>query len=190
MKKILFTLFIIIFVAVGTDFAQAEGLKDYDGIQLPKGTFIPVLNTEEISTVYCDEGSKVKFIATNDLYLYQTNVIPQKTEFYGFIEKINEPIIGTNASMMIKITKMRLSDGFEIPIRGYIYTDKGNLIGGELSAPEVYDQKPLYRQGYNPLVISYPGEKRKMGEHKVIKSGSDLIIMLTGPLYVTHTVTN
>ena len=35
-----------------------------------------------------------------------------------------------------------------------------------------------------------PGPTRKMGEHKVITSGADLMIILVSPLYVTHTVNN
>ena len=80
-------------------------MRGYDEITLPQGTFIPVLNTQEISTETCPEGYKVKFIATNDLFMYETNIIPRDTEFYGYIEKINEPVVGTNASMKIKITK-------------------------------------------------------------------------------------
>ena len=83
-------------------------MRDYDGIELPIGTFIPVLNTQDISTQYCPEGYKVKFIATNDLYLHDTNIIPKDTEFYGYIEEIHEPVVGTHSSMKIKITKMVL----------------------------------------------------------------------------------
>jgi len=186
MKKILLTA--LFFVFCFSSLAYGEGLRDYNGIEIPKGTLIPVINTEEISTVYYDVNSKVKFISTTDLYLYETTVIPEKTEFYGYIEKINEPVIGTNASMVIKVTKLRLADGFEIPIRGYIYTSNGNLIGGELSAPASFDKKPSNRQGFKPMVGYVPGETRKMGSQKVIKSGSDLQIVLVGPLYITHTL--
>src|SRR5699024_1706651 len=120
MKKIILTLFLILGIA---SFSYAEELdnvqlpmRDYDGIELPAGTFIPIINTQDISTEYCTEGYKVKFIATNDLYLHETNIIPKGTEFFGYIEKINEPVIGTHASMKIKINKMLLSDTFEIPI--------------------------------------------------------------------------
>lgn len=192
MKKIFYILFLFIFIAVGVCFADnnSEQLRDYDGIQLTKGSFIPVINTQEISTAYCDVGSKVKFIATSDLYLSEVNVIPQNTEFFGYIEKVNEPVIGTNASMVIKITKLRLSDGFEMPLRGYIYTSNGNLIGGEMTEPASYDKKPSYRQGFLPVVGYVPGPTLKMGEHKVIASGADLIIILVSPLFITHTVMN
>ena len=38
--------------------------------------------------------------------MYETNIIPRESEFYGYIEKINEPVVGTNGAMKIKITKM------------------------------------------------------------------------------------
>lgn len=63
-------------------------LRDYHVITIPQGTFIPVMNTQEISTQTCSEGYKVKFIATNDLYMHDTNIVPKDTEFYGYIEKL------------------------------------------------------------------------------------------------------
>lgn len=191
MKKLFFILFIFIFTASAACFAEDNyNLRDYNGIQLAKGTFIPVINTQEISTAYCDIGTKVKFISSSDLYLYETNVIPQNTEFSGFIEKLNEPVIGTNAAMVIKITGLKFPDGFEMPVRGYIYTVNGNLIGGELTEPATYDKIPSYRQGCIPVLGYVPGSTRKMGEHKVIASGADLIIILVSPLSITHTVIN
>ena len=190
MKKLL-TLFIILFATVGACFASmADGLRNYDGVEIPRGTFIPVISAQEISTEYCDVGSRVKFISTSDLYLHETNIIPQQTEFFGYIEKINEPIVGTNGSMVIRIGKLRLPDGFEIATKGYIYTSNGNLIGGELTEPAKFDKKPSFRQGFAGMYGYVPGATRRMGEHKVITSGADLIIILTGPLLITHTVTN
>jgi len=191
MKKKFFTLLIFVFTTIGLCFADENyGLRNYNGIQIATGTFIPVISTQEISTLYDDIGSKFKFISTTDLYLCETNVIPKNTEFFGYIEKINEPIIGTNASMIIKIAKLKLSDGFEIPMKGYIYTANGNLIGGELTEPATYDKVPSYRQGCKNFVGYVPGNTRKMGEHKTIAAGADLIIVLAGPLFITHTLTN
>ena len=75
------------------------------------------------------EGHKVKFIATNDLFMYDTIIVPENTVFEGYIEKMNEPVVGTNASMIIRISKMILPDKFELPMKGYIYTSNNNLIG-------------------------------------------------------------
>lgn len=188
MKRILFTFFIMILGLCC--FAEDNALRDYDGIQLAKGTFIPVISTQEISTAYCDVGTKLKFISTSDLYLYDTNIIPKETEFFGYIEKINEPVVGTNASMTIKISRLKMPDGFEIPFKGYLYVNNSLLIGGELTQPATYDKKPSFRQGYYPMVGYVPGPTRQMGEHKVIAAGADLLIVLTAPLYVTHTVNN
>jgi len=189
MKKLLITLFILIF-GLGCFAAGNSVLRDYDGIELAKGTFIPVISAQEISTQYCNVGTVVKFISTSDLYLHETNVIPQNTEIFGYVEKLNEPIIGTNASMMIKITKLRFVDGFELPLRGYVFVNNSPLIGGELTEPETYIKKASYRQGFKTMYGCAPGPSRKMGEPKVIASGADLLIILTSPLYITHTVIN
>lgn len=189
-NKIIFSVLLSLFVAVAACYAEQSTLRDYDGIELARGTFIPVISAQEISTQYCDVGTKVKFISTNDLYLYETNVIPNRSELFGYIEKLNEPVVGTNASMVIKITKLRFTDGFEIPIRGYIYTANGNLIGGDLTEPASFDKRMVHRQWFHPYMIYVPGPARRMGTPTVIAAGADLMVILTAPAYITHTVTN
>lgn len=166
--------------------------RGYDVVEIPAGTFIPVISAQEISTEYCPEGYKVRFTGTNDLYMYETNVIPVNSEFYGYIEKLNEPVVGTNASMTIRITKMILPDGFEVPLRGYIYTPNNNLIGGELSAPAEWRKMPHYqvRRGNNMTLQIRPGRARKLGTHTKITSGENRLIILSDSAWMTHTLTN
>lgn len=200
MKKTLMTFGFILclFGILSDNNTRAENLpniqldmRDYDGIEVPAGTFIPVMNAQEISTQICSEGYKVKFVGTNDLFMYESNIIPKDSEFYGYIEKMNEPVVGTNASMIIKITKMVLPDGFEIPIRGYIYTSNNNIIGGGISAPEKYVKVPHYQSSYRKATLQLrPSAERKMGTHTTLKPGENLIILLTGPASITHTLTN
>ena len=173
-------------------------MRDYDGIELPVGTFIPVINAQDISTQYCPEGYKVKFISTNDLFLYETNIIPKGTEFYGYVEDIHEPVIGTHASMKIKITKLVFADNFEVPIKGYIHTSNNNTIGGGLTAPATLVKMPHYQQAFQgrfwinrgPTLQIRPGGKRRMGEHTRLNAGEDAIIVIIAPAYITHTLTN
>lgn len=167
-------------------------IRDYDEIEVPAGTFIPVASAQEISTQYCQDGYKVTFISTNDLYMHDTNIIPINTTFSGYVEDVHDPVVGTNASMKIKITKMVLPDGFEIPMQGYIYTSDNNLIGGELSEPAEWIKMPHYQGniGINTTLQIRPGRARKMGSHAVVTSGEDRIIILTDSVKVTHTLTN
>lgn len=172
-------------------------MRDFDEIILPVGTFVPVMTTQEISTETCPEGYKVKFVATTDLFMYETNIIPKNTEFYGYIEKIHEPIIGTNASMKIKITKLIMPDGFEIPTKGYIYTSNNNLIGGELTPPAEWVKMPHYQAQFQGIAWNRrmatlqirPGGRRSMGTHVRIPAGDQQIIILTAPTGITHTIT-
>ena len=166
--------------------------RGYDVVEVPAGTFIPVMSNQEISTEYCPEGFKVMFTATNDLYMHETNIIPENSRFYGYIDKLNEPVIGTNGSMIIKITKMILPDGFEVPIRGYIYTSNNNLIGGEISEPAEWRKIPHYQRniGNNITLQIRPGRTRKMGKHTKIQAGEDRLIILSDSAWITHTLTN
>ena len=198
MKKIL-SLFLIflsfntikVFAATPIENIQLD-IREADPIELQAGTFIPVMNAQEISTQYMTEGQKLKFIATNDLFMYETKIIPEDTLFEGYIEKMNEPVIGTNASMIIRISKIILPDGHEMPMKGYIYTSNNNLIGGGMAEPAEWIRMPHYQnrlKGVASLQIK-PGEKKKMGEHTTLQSGLDLMIILTDPLEITHILTN
>ncbi len=198
MKRVACLLLIILsfwgvktFAAAPLENIQLE-MRDYHPVELQAGTFIPVINAQEISTQYMTEGQKLKFIATNDLFMYETKIVAEDTIFEGYIEKMNEPVIGTNASLIIRISKMILPDGYELPMKGYIYTSNNNLIGGGMSEPEEWIRMPHYQhklRGTASLQIK-PGEKRKMGEHTTLQSGLDLIIILTDPLEITHILTN
>ena len=91
MKKILITLFIFIFGIIQTALADPE-LRDYNGVELPAGTFIQVISLQEISTLSTDEKNTLKFMATNDTYLFESNLIPKGTVFFGKIEKLREKL--------------------------------------------------------------------------------------------------
>ncbi|MCM1339252.1 MAG: hypothetical protein NC191_06240 [Muribaculaceae bacterium] len=185
--------------AYAQDFEKIQlEMRGFDEITLPSGSFIPVITTQEISTETCPEGYKLKFISTSDLFMYETNIIPRNTEFFGYIEKINEPVVGTNASMKIKITKLLLPDGFEIPVKGYIYTSNDNLIGGELTQPSEWVKMPHYQSKYQGISWNHraatlqirPGGRRCMGTHTKIPAGEQQIIILTAPAPITHTLTD
>lgn len=191
LKRLLILLFI--FVA-GICYASELTLRDYDEYKIPEGYYIPIMSLQEFSTAYTEESEPLEFVTTNDIYLFNKNVIPQGCKLKGYIEKKNEPIRGTNASMKVFINKLYLSDGFEIPIKGYIYTANNNLIGGELTAPETYDRMPHYQRwtmfrAYAVLQC-VPGAQRRMGEHVTISSGANLKMVLVAPINMTHTVIN
>jgi len=197
--RILVTLFALILIcsaAQTSDFAddfyapQLE-IRGYDEIELPAGTFIPIINVQEISTQFCPEGYKVKFIGTNDLFMHETNIVPKDTEFYGYVEKLNEPVIGTHASMKIKVTKMILPDGFEIPMRGYIYTNNNNIIGGGISEPVKWVKIPHYQTKFKKVTLRMaPSMDKKMGEHTVVRTGAEGLIILTDSAWITHVLGN
>ena len=65
-------------------------MREQDPVILNAGTFIPVISAQEISTQYNSEGYKVKFIATTDLFMYETKIVPENTLFEGYIEKMND----------------------------------------------------------------------------------------------------
>ena len=191
MKKFLTLIFTLLCSAV---FAAEVNLREYDEFDIPAGTHIPVISLQEFSTAYCEEGDSVKFITSSDIYLYNKNVIPQGTKLTGFIEKKNEPIIGTNAAMRVFVNKMYLPDGYKIPIKSYIYTANNNTIGGGLTPPAKYIRMPHYQRWsmFRAMGVlqCVPGGERKMGEHVTISAGANLLVVLVAPIHMTHTVIN
>ena len=187
-------LIIILLLLVGVVSASEPVLRDYDEFDIPTGTHIPVISLQEFSTAYCEEGDEVEFLTTSDIYLFNKNVIPQGTKLRGYIEKKNEPIKGTNAAMRIFVNKMYLPDGYEIPIKSYIYSANNNTLGGELTPPEKYIKIPHYQRWtmYRAMgVLQYvPGGERKMGEHITVSSGANLMVVLVAPIHMSHTLIN
>ena len=195
MKKLLIAIFLSMFLnPVSAESVKPVQLdvRDYDAIEIPAGSFFGVESAQEISTQYCQNGYKVRFIATNDFYIDDTKVVPESTAFVGYVEDVHDPIVGTNASFKVKITKMILPDGFEIPVKGYIYSSNSNMIGGEMTPPAAWVKIPHYQWniGNNTTLQVRPGRERKQGAHAVILSGEDRIIVLTEPLQITHTLTD
>ncbi len=191
MKKLLVLILAIFFVSCMVK-AEPELTRDYDGIEMPAGSFIPVISLQDFSTAYSDSTNELKFVCYNDVYEFETVIIPKGTVFYGFIEKKNEPVVGTHGSMVVRITKMVYQDGFTIPMVAYIHTPNGNLIGGEMTAPEVWDKKAHYHKGIARHFVGVqqyvPGSHRKMGEHVTVASGANLLIVLIKPVFITHTM--
>jgi len=194
MKRIFIIIGLILSIA-GLNAEELENInldvRGYDVVEVPAGTFIPVMNTQEISTQYCPEGYKVKFIVTNDMYMHDTVIFPKESEIYGYVESLHDPVVGTNASMKIKVTTLVYPDGVSVPIKGYLYNANNNVFGGGISEPVKYI-KMAQRQvkvHYTTLQIK-PAYGRKMGVHTVIPTGSNEIVVLTAPAEVTHTLTN
>ena len=183
---------LLLLLFMSCSFASEAQLRDYSEFDIPAGFHIPVISLQEFSTAYCEEGDQVNFKTTSDIYLYNKNVIPQGTTLTGYIDQKNEPIIGTHASMKVFVNKMHLPDGYEVPIKSYIYTANNNLIGGELTAPASYIKMPHYQRWVMFRAYSttqyVPGKQRKMGEHVTISAGANLMIVLISPIHLTHTV--
>lgn len=192
MLRRIFILFILLVSSIC--FATEPVLRDYDEYKIPAGYHIPIMSLQEFSTAYCEEGEELKFVTTNDIYIFDKNIIPSGSKLTGYIEKKNEPIRGTDAAIKVFINKMYLTDGYEIPIKAYIYSPNNNMIGGGLTPPETYNKIPHYQRWsmFRAMgVLQYvPGDQRKMGQHITISSGANLTMVLVAPINMTHTVIN
>jgi len=192
MLRTVLTFFLSLFATV--TIASEPVLRDYDEYKIPAGYHISIMSLQEFSTAYTEEFEELNFVTTNDIYIFDKNVIPQGCKLKGYIEKKNEPIRGTNAAMKVFINKMYLPDGFEIPIKAYISTPNDNKIGGELTAPLTWNRIPHYQRWTMfrtfGVLQCVPGDQRRMGEHVTISSGANLTLVLVAPINMTHSVIN
>ncbi|MBQ7450507.1 hypothetical protein IJS77_03745 [bacterium] len=186
-KKLLITLFVLLGLCnpVFCDYLQDDiDLRPAKTVYLPKGTFIKVTNIKEMSSQFLDEGDEVAMMSTFDVYIGETNVIPQKSIFFGTVEKIREPVQGTNAAIIIKMDKFTTPNGMTYDINGYISPNGTDLfIGGERTAPLYYTKMPHYTHWkmnrWKIGASQYCETNTRMyGVHTTIRPGAELLLVL------------
>ena len=179
MKKILkiLTVFLIVVSGIFCDVkAQTTGSSDY--LSLKSGVFIKVMVLEEFSTLTSDIEDTVKFINTQDMYIYETNVVPEGTIFYGEIEDLLEPVSGRDGALKINIYKMITPDKKVYKIKGHIYSENENYIGGKKTANMYYHKVPHYSSKLKPMLQAAPLNVYEMVQHTVVKPGAELFVIL------------
>lgn len=182
---ILSILLLVPVIAKGEDyFTDNINLRSPKTVYLPKGTFIKVTNIKEITSQLADAGDEAVMTSTFDVYIGETKIIPQKSIFYGIVEKVQEPVQGTNASLTIKMNKMVTPEGISYPLSGYISQNGTNLsLGGDRTASLYYTRMPHYtRWSMNRWKIGATQycetNTRVFGTHITIKPGAELILVL------------
>lgn len=175
MKKlnILFFIILLCFLSIQTLWAQETN----EGMSIRKGTFAKVMVPIEFSTLTSDIGDEVWFINTQDLYIYETNVLPANTKIYGEIEDLREPVEGRDGAIKILITKMITPDKKVYKINGHIYSENDNYLGGKETAGIYYRKVPHYTKGMKPMLQVAPLNILEMGKHTVIKPGAELFLI-------------
>ena len=189
MKKILFTIAFILALtpisSFGSDFVIEDiNLRPAKTVYLPKGTLIKVYNIKQFSSQFLDEGDEISMLNAYDVYMGETNLMPEKSVFYGTVEKIMEPVQGTNGAIVIKINKMITPEGIPYHIEGYVSANGSDtVLGGGRTAPLYYARMPHYSTWkltkWKVGAAQYcETNTRQFGTHTVVKPGAELFIIL------------
>ena len=188
MKKFLISLFLILSFTclnVYADFTIDDiNLRPAKTLYLPKGTFIKVTNLKEFSSQFIDEGDEIKMQSTYDVYLGETNLVPQKSIFYGTVEKVREPVQGTNASITIRMTKFVTPEGIPYEINAYVSANgTDTFLGGGRAPALYYTRMPHYSRWqltkWKVGAAQYcETNTRQFGAHTIVKPGAELILIL------------
>ena len=178
MNKCIYKIIAVVSILTGFVFAtSAIAEEDYNFQKIRSGTFIKVMTLNEFSTLTADTDDEVKFINTQDMYVYETNAIPEGTIFYGEIEDVKEPVEGKDGALKIAIKKMITPDKKVYKLNAHIYNENDNYIGGRNTASVYYHKTPYYIQGYKPILKVAPLNIYEMGKHTVVKPGAELFVI-------------
>ena len=179
MKKILkiIVLTLIILINVQSNKAAEDTAESNPAIILA-GTFIKVNNPADFSSLISDIEDELLFINLNDMYIYETNVIPKNTKVYGEVEDILEPIEGRDGAIKIKIYKLETPDKKIYNVKGHIYSENDNYIGGKETQAVYYRKVPFYNHRIKPILKVVPLNVLEMGKHTVVKAGEELFVII------------
>ncbi len=178
MQKSLFSILLICLLFCFAPTAKTKDSSSNENVlKIREGAFAKVMVRDEISTLTADIDDEVTFINTQDMYVYETNAIPENTIFYGEIEDVREPVEGKDGALKISIYKMITPDKKVYKLEGHIYSENDNYIGGKNTAPAYYHKVPHYSSKFRPMLQMAPLNIYEMGKHTVVKPGAELFVI-------------
>lgn len=170
--------FIVVCFIVLFSFSSANATDEIPVKAIRAGTFLKVMNLAEFSTLVADEDDELVFLNTQDMYLYETNIIPENTKIYGTVEDILEPVAGRDGAIKIAIYKMITPDRKVYRVKGHIYSSNDNYLGGKQTEPIYYRKVPYYNDRMRPMLKVAPLDVLEMGKHTVVLPGAELFVIL------------
>ena len=175
MKKIFGILILfVLFISIGSAKAEENAVAQ----KIREGTFVKVMTVDEFSTLTADIDDEVKFINIQDMYVYETNAIPEGTIFYGTIEDVREPVEGKDGALKIFIYKMITPDKKVYKLNAHIYNENDNYIGGRNTPSIYYHRTLIHNQRFRPYLKAAPLNIFEMGKHTVVKPGAELFVLI------------
>ncbi len=179
MKKFLRIIFIFIFlICIYFYTAAASNSEDKEVQKLSAGTFVKVLSREEINTLSADAQDVVTFINLHNMYVYETNAIPENTIFYGEVEDVREPVEGRDAAVKIAVNKMITPDKKVYKIKAHLYAENDNYFGGGFTPSKYYHKVYNHSRGFRPMLQVVPLNVYEVGQHLILRPGTEFLIVI------------
>lgn len=184
MKKHLFaiivfiSLFLIGFGIISKSNAETY-MRNYKTIKLAKGSFLKAISLHDISSATTKVSDIHYFLNPADVFIGESNVIPQNSVFLGEVEEIVEAVEGINASMIIKIYKVITPDKDEYTLDANLIRNGSIRIGGDLTEVAYYTKMPHYAGTWKYGALQYvPTTIREMGRPAFIRAGDEVTIII------------
>ena len=175
----LFFLMLMAWFNVGTKANSETYLRNYKTIKLAKGSFLKAISLHDISSATTKVTDIHYFLNPADVFIGESNVIPQNSVFLGEVDEIIEAVEGINASMKIKIYKVITPDKDEYTLDANIIRNGSIRIGGDLTDVAYYAKMPHYAGTWENGVLQYvPTSIREMGRPAFIRAGDEVTIII------------
>lgn len=156
-------------------------------VQLNKGALILVYPKKVLSTAALQEGDPVYFISPADIWVNETNIVPQNSVFIGYVSMLKMPVKGVNAAFSVKITQIITPDGMTKNFEGTLSNGSSDIFGGELTAPASYNKMAhpyLSRWRWSGSTQWVPSGDYEFGVHRSITPSTKVFIVLDEPYSV------
>ncbi len=182
MNKIVKSFIFIVFFMFSVNILMAEEIESAQKIRA--GAFAKVMAMEEFNTLSSDIGDPVKFLNTEDMFVYETNAIPKNTIFYGEIEDVREPVRGRDGALKVFLYKMETPDKKIYNLNAHLYNENDNYIGGATTSHIYYRKVPHYNTRLKPFLHAAPLTVLEMGRHYAVKPGEEFFVIFDKDIYL------
>jgi hypothetical protein len=149
---------------------------------LPKGSLVKVYAKIPLTTAELQEGSEVFFVAPADVWVCEKKAIEKGDIFRGYVDNLKMPILGVNAAMSVKITKIVDKYGDERDFKGKIIFFGSSILGGNLTYPASYNKvihpRKVYGNSLGGTLQYVPSGEYQFGNHVGVTPRDSLFVEL------------
>lgn len=189
-KIILVIIFALYFLTNQACFAQVfsfETKQTSSTAVFPAGALLKGTILNQMSSVSSKIGDEVYFLIPFDVKIGKITCIPKKSLITGHVINVERAKPGRNGLVQIKFEHIKFPDGWGAPLVARIWTEqRDGIIGGEATKRNDLKKVVHYIEDIGAVAQLVETGERVMGQEKIIKAGTELVIVLDNNLEVKY----